>query len=213
MKKNTIIFDMDGLLIDSERCTFEIYQQYLLNKNFSYSKEDYIQLLGKRKEFARNWFIQKYGSSFDFDKFWNETHILLDQKLTHSTVLKPGCIEVLKYAKEKGYTLLVATSSDSKRALSILKANHIDFYFDDFVFGDEVSSGKPNPEVFLKASQKVNKQSKEAYVLEDSETGIQAAIQAGIDVICIPDMVIPCQNIQNKCFAIVSQLKDFLIYL
>ncbi|MGN1276626.1 MAG: HAD family hydrolase [Floccifex sp.] len=213
MRKNTIIFDMDGLLIDSEQATFEIYQQYLLNKNFSYTKEDYVQLLGKRKKFAQDWFRQRFGSSFDFDTFWNETHILLDQKLTNSNVLKPGCIEVLQYAKEKGYTIILATSSDSKRALSILKANQIDFYFNDFVFGDDVMHGKPHPEIFLKALQKSNCTHEQAFVLEDSVTGIEAAIKANIDVICIPDMVIPDQDIQNKCFVLLENLYDVLTYL
>lgn len=204
---------MDGLLIDSEQATFKIYQQYLLSKNFSYTKEDYVQLLGKRKEFAQDWFIQRFGSFFDFDTFWNETHILLDQKLTHSNVLKPGCIEVLQYAKEKGYTIILATSSDSKRALSILKANQIDFYFNDFVFGDDVMHGKPHPEIFLKALQKSNCTHEQAFVLEDSVTGIEAAIKADIDVICIPDMVIPSQDIQNKCFVLLENLYDVLAYL
>ena len=73
-----IIFDMDGLLIDSENITFHIYKDYLSQIGYRYTKEMYISLLGKRKEFAQEQFKKDFGSSFPFDLFWEQTHIILD---------------------------------------------------------------------------------------------------------------------------------------
>ncbi|MDD7281316.1 HAD family hydrolase [Floccifex sp.] len=209
--KKTIIFDMDGLLIDSEQATFKIYQQFLLKYNINYTKEDYIQLLGKTQSFAKSLFNKEYGPAFNFDLFWNETHELLDKTLIQEPILKPGCIELLSYLKQKQYHIVLATSSYSNRAQAILKGQGIYSYFDDFVFGNEVEKGKPNPEIFIKAAR--HYALSDCLILEDSEAGIEAGFRANIDVICIPDMKYPSKEFQTKCNMILSNLSDVLSIL
>ena len=86
-------------------------------------------------------------------------------------------------------------------------------YFDDSICGDEVTKGKPNPEVFLKSCQKLGVNVDEAIVLEDSEAGIQASYDAGIKVICIPDMKYPEKQYEEKTFKILKDLNDVTEYL
>ena len=86
-------------------------------------------------------------------------------------------------------------------------------YFDDSICGDEVANGKPNPEVFLKACQKLDVKPHEAIVLEDSEAGIQAACSAKIPVICIPDMKYPEDKYVSMTTQIYNSLDQVITYL
>ena len=94
----------------------------------------------------------------------------------------------VNYLKDNNYKTIVATSSNRDRVDKILAQAKITEFFDDSICGDEVTKGKPNPEVFLKSCQKLGVNVDEAIVLEDSEAGIQASYDANIKVICIPDM-------------------------
>ena len=132
---------------------------------------------------------------------------------TEGVPLKTGLVELLKYCREKGYRTIVATSSNRNRVDKILKSADIEQYFDDSICGDEVTKGKPDPEVFLKSCMKLGVNTDEAVVLEDSEAGIQASYAAGIKVICVPDMKQPEPEYAQKTFMIVTDLnkvKDWL---
>ncbi len=125
--------------------------------------------------------------------------------------LKPGLLHLLSYLKkEHHYKTIVATSSTRDRVDKILKQAHITDYFDDSICGDEVTKGKPNPEVFLKSCEKLGVKSDEAYILEDSESGIMAAYSANIKVICVPDMKYPEAQYASKCYKIVETLDDVI---
>ena len=96
---------------------------------------------------------------------------------------------------------------------TILSQAQITDYFDDSICGDEVTKGKPNPEVFLKSCQKLGVNVDEAIVLEDSEAGIQASYDANIKVICIPDMKYPKKQYEEKTFKILKDLTEVTAYL
>ena len=96
------------------------------------------------------------------------------------------------------------------RVDTILAQAHITQYFDDSICGDEVTHGKPHPEVFLKSCEKLGVKTDEAIVLEDSEAGIQAASSAGIKVICIPDMKYPTEEYASKTYKILDSLDEVI---
>ena len=111
------------------------------------------------------------------------------------------------------YKTIVATSSNRDRVDKILAQAKITEFFDDSICGDEVTKGKPNPEVFLKSCQKLGVNVDEAIVLEDSEAGIQASYDANIKVICIPDMKYPEKQYEEKTFKILKDLTEVTAYL
>ena len=86
-------------------------------------------------------------------------------------------------------------------------------YFDDFVFGPEVERGKPNPDIFLKAAEKLGEAPEKCLVLEDSQAGIQAAYAANIPVICIPDLKKPSEEYRKKTTAVLESLNDVIDFL
>ena len=204
-----IIFDMDGLMIDSERVTFECYQERLKDMNLTMDEEFYKTLLGKPIKGIYQRFYDVYGNDFPIQNVIQDVHQLMAERFeTEGVPVKKGLVELLHYLKDNNYKTIVATSSNRDRVDKILAQAKITEFFDDSICGDEVTKGKPNPEVFLKSCQKLGVNVDEAIVLEDSEAGIQAAYDGHIKVICVPDMKYPRQEYQEKTYAIVDSLED-----
>lgn len=209
-----IIFDMDGLMIDSERVTFECYQEILKGMNLTMDEEFYKTLLGKPLKGIYQRFYDVYGNDFPIEDVIKAVHALMAKRFeTEGVPIKTGLKSLLEYLKENNYKTIVATSSNRDRVDTILSQAQITDYFDDSICGDEVTKGKPNPEVFLKSCQKLGVNVDEAIVLEDSEAGIQASYDAGIKVICIPDMKYPEKQYEEKTFKILKDLNGVTEYL
>lgn len=209
-----IIFDMDGLMIDSERVTFECYQERLKDMNLTMDEEFYKTLLGKPIKGIYQRFYDVYGNDFPIENVIQDVHQLMAERFeTEGVPLKKGLVELLHYLKDNNYKTIVATSSNRDRVDKILAQAKITEFFDDSICGDEVTKGKPNPEVFLKSCQKLGVNVDEAIVLEDSEAGIQASYDANIKVICIPDMKYPEKQYEEKTFKILKDLTEVTAYL
>lgn len=209
-----IIFDMDGLMIDSERVTFECYQERLKDMNLTMDEEFYKTLLGKPIKGIYQRFYDVYGNDFPIETVIQDVHQLMAERFEKEGVpVKKGLVELLHYLKENNYKTIVATSSNRDRVDKILAQAKITEFFDDSICGDEVTKGKPNPEVFLKSCQKLGVNVDEAIVLEDSEAGIQASYDANIKVICIPDMKYPEKQYEDKTFKILKDLTEVTAYL
>ena len=209
-----IIFDMDGLMIDSERVTFECYQERLKDMNLTMDEEFYKTLLGKPIKGIYQRFYDVYGNDFPIEDVIKDVHALMAKRFeTEGVPIKTGLKSLLEYLKENNYNTIVATSSNRDRVDKILAQAKITEFFDDSICGDEVTKGKPNPEVFLKSCQKLGVNVDEAIVLEDSEAGIQASYDANIKVICIPDMKYPEKQYEEKTFKILKDLTEVTGYL
>lgn len=209
-----IIFDMDGLMIDSERVTFECYQERLKDMNLTMDEEFYKTLLGKPVKGIYQRFYDVYGNDFPIENVIQDVHQLMAERFeTEGVPVKKGLVELLHYLKDNNYKTIVATSSNRDRVDKILAQAKITEFFDDSICGDEVTKGKPNPEVFLKSCQKLGVNVDEAIVLEDSEAGIQASYDANIKVICIPDMKYPEKQYEEKTFKILKDLTEVTAYL
>ena len=209
-----IIFDMDGLMIDSERVTFECYQERLKDMNLTMDEEFYKTLLGKPIKGIYQRFYDVYGNDFPIENVIQDVHQLMAERFqTEGVPVKKGLVELLHYLKDNNYKTIVATSSNRDRVDKILAQAKITEFFDDSICGDEVTKGKPNPEVFLKSCQKLGVNVDEAIVLEDSEAGIQASYDANIKVICIPDMKYPEKQYEEKTFKILKDLTEVTAYL
>lgn len=212
--KKAVIFDMDGLMIDSERVTYNEYVKKLAELgHHDFTEELYRNCLGKNKQGICQVFIDHYGQDFPMDEVWDDVHVWIDESLRQYVPKKKGLVELLEYLKANNYKTIVATSSGRARVDEILKNADLTKYFDDSICGDEVTHGKPHPEIFLTACQKIDVKPEEALVLEDSEAGILAAYDGHIDVICVPDMKYPEQQFVEKVTKIVDSLDEVIDYL
>jgi len=209
MKKKAVIFDLDGLMIDSERLTFECYNKILAEKNRTMSIDFYKTFLGRHRDVCGKILQEEYGEGNEITGMPKRVHVMLDKKFKEDGVpLKQGLIELLTYLKENKFKTIVATSSDRERVDIILEQSGLANFFDGSVCGNEVAESKPNPEIFLKACHKAECKPCEAYVLEDSEMGIEAAFAAGIDCIAVPDMKYPEEEYAKKSRWIVGSLSE-----
>lgn len=212
--KKAVIFDMDGLMIDSERVTYNEYVKKLAQLgHHDFTEELYRNCLGKNKQGICQVFIDHYGQDFPMTEVWDDVHVWIDESLRQYVPKKKGLVELLEYLKANNYKTIVATSSGRARVDEILKNGNLTEYFDDSICGDEVTHGKPHPEIFLTACQKLDVKPEEALVLEDSEAGILAAYDGHIDVICVPDMKYPEPQFVKKVTKIVDSLDEVIDYL
>lgn len=209
-----IIFDLDGLLIDSEIVSYHLYKEFVGNYGHTLSLDDYTSYYsGKSGKDNIISLIHDYHLPINIEEGLkykeNQDKINIEKGIP----LKQGALELLMYLKKRNMKIALATSSAKERALPLIHNHHIDIYFDDFVFGTDVKRGKPNPDIFIKACVKLGLDTKECLVLEDSEAGIEAAYQAGIDVVCIPDIKEPDQNFKDKTVKLLDSLSDVILYL
>lgn len=209
-----VIFDLDGLLIDSEIVSYKIYKEILNQFGYRFSIEEYAQnYSGKTEVNNVTNLIDRYNLPWTVEIGLDNVFKIEDKFINAGIDLKTGAKELLTYLKENNFKVAIASSSTKDRALTILKQHNLVEYFDEFVFGNEVEKGKPNSDIFLKACDKLSENPEECLVLEDSEAGIQAAYSANIPVICIPDIKVPNQHYLNMTKEVLSSLEEVINYL
>jgi len=209
-----VIFDLDGLLIDSEVISYQLYQDLIKPYGYSFSIEDYTQnYSGKAARKNMDDIVTRFQLPISIEEGLNFVALKEKNYFQKGIPLKKGAKELLEYLKNHHYKIVLATSSTKERALMVLRQHHIDMYFDQMVFGTEIKNGKPAPDIFIKACEKIKIKREDGLVLEDSEAGIQAAYLAQIPVICIPDMKKPAQSFQDMTKNIFPSLLDVITYL
>jgi len=204
---NAVIFDLDGLLIDTEIVSYKIYKELLKDYGYDFSVKEYTSIYSGKTEVENVMtLIENYNLPWTVEQGLNNVFEAENRMIREGIALKAGAKELVSYLKEKQYKMAIATSSTRDRAMSILNQHDFAKYFDEFVFAEELVNGKPDPEVFIKACNKLNEEPEKCLVLEDSEAGIQAACSANIPVICIPDMKTPAREYLDKTRAVLTSL-------
>ena len=211
---DAVIFDLDGLLADTEIISLKVYQELLKDFGIPFTEETYSrEYSGHREEENVQRFLDTYDLPWNFDQTLDKVYELEAQILAKGVNLKKGAKNLLTYLQREGVPIALATSSVESRARMILDSNGILSLFDHLVFAKDVKRSKPYPDIFLKACSDLNVLPENCLVLEDSEAGIEAASRAGIPVICIPDLKIPAQSFLNKTEQVFQDLDAVRDYL
>lgn len=206
-----VIFDMDGLMFDTERVSdfawreagkklgYDITYKFMAGIH-GLQPADYIPLMQK-----------EFGEKFDFEAVRKiQREITADYYSKNGIPVKFGLVSLLKYLKANGYKLAVASSSSAEVVLRNLSAACVRGYFDAVITGDMIAHGKPEPDIFLKACESLSLKPSDCLVLEDSPHGILAAERAGMRSIMIPDVVVPGEN-EKKLAAFILPTLDKVI--
>ncbi len=212
---NTVIFDFDGLIVESERTCFRAYGDILKKNGVEFSWDVYVsEFLGMNSPDTFRKMEDYYGLKFDIPKVVDSYHeIELELIRNYEVPMRPGLIELLEYLEESHYRKVIATSSSEKRFRMIMEKHDLLKYFDDITTGGEVEKGKPEPDIFLKACEKSGIKPEEAIILEDSQAGILAANRAGIPVICIPGFKEPDQIYVDMTSKVCESLLEVVPFL
>lgn len=190
MELKLIIFDMDGVILDSERVAnlawFEVSKKY----NLDLTLEKLHNIKGGTAKRTQGILAKLVGEEKAKKILDEKREIQLEIiKYEGGIKLKKGIVELLKYIKEKDLKCVVATSTRKESAERQLKETGVYSYFDTLVFGDEVVNGKPAPDIFLKACEKMGISTEEAIVIEDSVLGATAANNANIRCFVVEDTI------------------------
>jgi len=212
-KIKLIIFDMDGLMFDTERLAFIHWKEAGEKFNYKINDKVFKQTIGLKLKETEEVYKEYYGAGFPFKKIKNEKIKLAENYiLSEGVPLKEGLYELLEYIKGKKLKMALATSAKKSRMEMLLNLSDTRKYFDVVTYGDEIVNGKPDPEIFLKTSQKVNCPPKNCMVLEDSENGIIAAYKAEMLPVMIPDIIEPGEEIEAMLFKKFCSLKEVKDY-
>ncbi len=208
------IFDMDGLILDTERIAFKSYKEALKEYGYDFTEAFFLTLVGTNVKLTKELCLNRYGSWFPFDLLHENHNKITEEYIKKNGVpLKEGVNELIDYLKEKDYKIALATSSDREKAEYLLELVKIKDKFDYIICGNDIVNSKPNPEIFLKAAENLKVEPKECVVIEDSKFGVKAAVNAGMKVINVPDMKMPDSEVKSMAFKIFNNLLEVKDYI
>lgn len=180
-----VIFDLDGLLVDSEPINFEADSVLLSEFGVNYTKEDHQNVLGRPIIAGLEFYIKRFGLKISIPE-------MIEKRKKHQLILipkiklMPGAIEALNLCRERELKLALATSGFREYAEEVIKNCGVADYFEVTLTADDVKNGKPDPEIFLLSARKLGLSPSECLVLEDSLAGVTAGLAAGCRVIAVP---------------------------
>ncbi|MDL2248859.1 HAD family phosphatase [Tyzzerella sp. OttesenSCG-928-J15] len=210
MDLKLVIFDMDGLMFNTEYVFMQKWAQAIVNRGFKPVSELFINGMGRS---GRDYDSYKmvHGANFDVDDVYRETRQNALATMNEDGVTpKKGLLELLEYLSKNSYLTAIASSSKEETIHKYLEMNNVTHKFDYIIGGDRITNFKPDPEIFLKACAALNVAVENAIVLEDSPNGIKAAKNAGIPCIMVPDLAPPSEELQKILFKVADSLFDVI---
>ena len=210
MKQLCVIFDMDGVIFDSERSYTNIYSEILTRDGISFIEQACIDAIGVNWNRSREIWRSYYGDSFDYEPYHLEAREILKSR---SFPLKPYVREIVLYLKERAVPIAVASSTRTENVMRMLREVDLADYFDYIMCGDMVTHSKPHPEIFLKTAEKLGAEPSDCYVIEDSFNGIRCAHNAGMHPIMVPDILQPDEEIRSLAQVVLPDLRAVKEYL
>lgn len=208
-KYKAVIFDMDGVIFDSERCVIECWKVVAEKYHISNVEQVLMKCLGVTYEEGKKIFLEHYGEDFPYDERKKERSDLYHEKYDGGRLpLKPSIKELLVYLKEKGYKVGVASSTREAVVSKQLTDAKLIEYFDNLTCGDMLERSKPDPDIYLMACDKLGVKPEEAIAIEDSYNGVRSAYRAGMFSIMVPDLVEPDEEMKSFAGKILRSLFD-----
>jgi HAD superfamily hydrolase (TIGR01509 family) len=206
-----VIFDMDGLMIDTEKLLMRFWIQSANEYGFDMKKEHVLEIRSLAPEYATAKFRSFFGDTFDYPLIKKRRIQLMNEFIDKNGIEKKyGLDELLEYLDKNGYKKAVATATDIERTVSYLKRLNIIQYFDEIVTAHMVEHGKPAPDIYLRASEKIGLNPTECLALEDSPNGILSAYRSGCNPVMIPDLSQPNNDTVKLLYAKADNLAEVI---
>lgn len=208
-----IVFDMDGVLFDTEEVYFRAWNIEGVKLGMTLEEVDEIRnkCAGHNPADTKILFNEQFKGRVSFETFWNNkverTQILFREE---GVPTKKGLYEILDFLKSNGWKVALATSTNRDATLYNLEQTNIVSYFDVLTTGDMFVHGKPDPEIYLTACRILGSNPAETFAVEDSYAGLESARRAGMRVVMIPDLFPPTEETKKNADYTLPSLLDLM---
>ena len=208
-----VVFDMDGVLFDTERLCMDSWNHVMKKRGMEKVDDVFEQCIGLNDTDTKALVLQRYGQDFPYEEFKKQaSEWFWDTIHKKGLPLKTGVKKILPYLQQAGYEIGLASSSKYESVINHLKRAEMIDYFSVIVTGDMIEHSKPKPDIYLLACRKLGVEPGEAYAVEDSPNGIRSAYAAGMKPIMVPDLVQPDAEMERLSFLIFGDLIQVMKY-
>lgn len=209
---DTYLFDMDGTLIDTEKYYRIFWPKALAQFGYEMSDEQALSMRSLGRPFAPARLKEMFGEDLDYYAVRNCRKEMMEECLDKNGIeLKPGALELLKNLKERGIRAAVATATDEERTEKYLQKLGIRGYFDKIVCATMVKEGKPSPDIYLYACDRMERKPEECIAVEDSPNGVLSAYRAGCRVVMVPDQTQPDSELEKLLYFKAESLAELIL--
>ncbi len=185
---HAVIFDMDGLMIDTEKLYQRFWKEAIEFYGHHPTQQLLLDLRSLSRDLAKQLLESTFGNSIDYNLIRQKRVELMDQYIScHGVVKKEGLDEILEYLQKNNIRMAVATATEYERTMRYLSCIDIFSYFDHIVCGTMVAHGKPAPDIYQKAIELLELPAIQCLALEDSPNGVKSALSAGCNAIMVPE--------------------------
>ena len=211
---SAVIFDMDGVIFDSERLVIECWKVVAEKYGIENIEEACFECLGINAALTKELMKKRYGETFPYDVYKKEMSAIFHSRAAGGKLpQKKGIKELLTFLKENQIPTAVASSTRREVVMRELEEGGLLPYFDRVICGDMVERSKPEPDIFLKACESLSIDATEAYAIEDSYNGIRAAFRAGMKPIMVPDLLPENEEMRKLAEVVLADLLEVKEYL
>ncbi len=209
-----VVFDMDGVLFDTEIVCMKAWMAVAEKNGMADMEKVFPQCIGLNSNDSRQIVMKAYGEDFDYPRFRQEASDWFQAYMRENGLpVKPGAPEILQWLRSAGYAVGLASSTRSSSVFGHLEQSGFREYFKTVITGDMVEHSKPRPDIYLMACRELGVEPEEAYAIEDSPNGIRSAHAAGMRPVMVPDMIAPDEEMRRLSFLVRKDLFEVLDYL
>ena len=214
MHRKAIVFDMDGVLFDTERLLQDSWITVARKHGLSGMEEIFPRCIGLNANDSRQLVMAAYGPDFDYQGFRGEASEHFWKYIEEKGLpIKSGVEELLQWLEHEGWSVGLASSTRRESVMEHLKRAGIGHYFSVVVTGDMVEHSKPRPDIYLLACEMLGADPRKTFAEEDSPNGVRSAHAAGMSCLTVPDMIAPDREIKELSTEIFRDLTQVLAYL
>ncbi len=208
-----VIFDMDGVIFDSEQCVINCWKEVAERHDITGIEAVCLECIGTNDALTEKIVKSHYGEDFPYDTYRKEMSALYHERYDHGKLpKKPGVRELLEALQENGLPCAVASSTREVVVTAQLKDAGLYPFFSTVIGGDMVEHSKPHPEIFLKAAEALKTAPQACLVIEDSLMGIRAASEGGMIPVMVPDLIAPDDAVRASVFSVEKSLTEVIRY-